>query len=75
MITIGYGIFIVPFRQYELAVDKLWSLPHREEKYAGIFVARHYAKPKEYDPVSLLLLYERMVSETYGRLDQLQTKA
>jgi 3-methyladenine DNA glycosylase AlkD len=45
---------------YEAAVNELWSLPHREQKYMAIAVAR--MAPAHVTPASLPL-YERLVRE------------
>jgi 3-methyladenine DNA glycosylase AlkD len=47
-------------REYEAAVLALWGLPHREEKYAAIELARQHV-----DSITLdsLPLYERMIRE------------
>ena len=45
-------------RSYDAAVRALWRLPHREEKYVAIFVARHFA---HYVNGGSLKLYEQMI--------------
>ena len=47
-------------REYEAAVLSLWRLPHREEKYTAITIARLHRKLVGYESLGL---YERVVRE------------
>lgn len=46
--------------EYEAGVLALWTLPHREEKYLAIDVARHWS---EFIQPGALPLYERLIRE------------
>ncbi len=46
--------------EYEQLVDGLWDLPHREEKYLALGVARHFRK---YVTPEALPLYRRLIVE------------
>lgn len=51
---------------YEKAVQRLWNLPHREEKYLGISFARMHKDYIHYDSINL---YESMIRQEYAWWD------
>lgn len=46
--------------EYRRLVSALWKLPHREEKYMAIAMARHY---KKHIAVSMLPMYRSMIKD------------
>ena len=46
--------------EYKKAITSLWSLPHREEKYAAIHIA---VKHKKFIVPEMLPLYRRMITD------------
>ena len=59
--------------EYEELVLSLWGLPHREEKYLALGVARHFG---EFVTPSSLLLYRRLIVEGawWDFVDEVATK-
>jgi len=59
--------------EYEELVLDLWSLPHREEKYLALGVARHFG---EFVTPSSLPLYRRLIVEGawWDFVDEIATK-
>lgn len=58
--TIIKGHTVESQAEYEATVLAVWQLPHREEKYGAITLARQY---KRYITPASLPLYERMIRE------------
>lgn len=51
---------IADIEQYRAVVETLWAMPHREEKYLAIHVARLYP---QYVNAASVPLYERLIRE------------